>query len=105
MFRTRQEYSKKLQVPKHLYLQMNSDGVQISPGDNSIKIKNQTIKIRPKTHANKNKPTDGLKFSPKYEVIWEPPKTFSNTKPQPNIGHQRIMEKQWQDAHLSDLII
>ena len=49
MFRARQEYNEKLQVPKHLYLQMNSDGVQISPGDNNIKIKNQTIKIRPKT--------------------------------------------------------
>ena len=31
---------------------MNSDGVQISPGDNSIKIKNQPIKIRPKTSSS-----------------------------------------------------
>lgn len=57
-----------------------------------------------KAHANKTNPPDGLKFSPKYEVIWELPKTFNITKPQPNIGHQRIMEKQWQDAHLCDRI-
>lgn len=55
-------------------------------------------------HANKTNPPDGLKFRPKYEVIWELPKTFNIHKPQPNIGQKRILEKQWQHSYLCDRV-
>lgn len=37
-------------------------------------------------------------------MIWEVPKTFSIQKPQPNIGHKRILEKQWQHSYLCDRV-
>jgi hypothetical protein len=55
-------------------------------------------------HANKTNPPDGLKFRPKHEFIWSTTPYAHIHKQPKNIGHERILEKNWQHSYICDRI-